>query len=83
MDLDSFLTFELVRGSEDSSPSDQLTFSVEVTEIRNDDLHFKIMFDNPLSISSGSSKDIMIITSQDEAFFSSMSSGRFIRVGTA
>ena len=82
LDLSKYLTFSIERGAEDSAPIDELQFTVKVADIKDDDLSFQIVFDDPAKVSIGSSKDIMTAKSSDQAFFSSLSTGFAIPVGT-
>ena len=81
-DLKSFMTFEVVRGAEDSATLEDLTFKVGSDGIENSLMKFKIKFDNPLKVSIGSNKDKMIITIVDGSFFADEKSGKPIPPGT-
>ena len=71
--LSNYLTFEIERGAEDSADGEDLAFEVASEQISNDQLNFRLSFENPLKVSIGTRKDIMIITIVDDAFFKSQS----------
>ena len=81
-DLMEFLQFEIERGADNSAPVQNMTFSVNSTEVSGSNLHFKAIFDNPLEISKGSAKDVLIITSKNAAFFANVETGATIETGT-
>ena len=68
-DLSDFMTFEIQRGAEDSADSEDLAFVVTSAEIENNMLNFKLEFENPSKVSTGTRKDIMIVTIMDDSFF--------------
>lgn len=80
--LDNFLTFAVVRGDEDSASIEDLSFSVRVGGITDGMLSFKMKFDQPLKVSIGSEKDLMIATIVDGSFFASGETGMPIPPGT-
>ena len=70
-----FLNFELQRGSEDSAEIDNLGFTIQSAGLEGDLLKFLIIFDDPIQVSIGSKKDMMVTTIIDGSFFSSYSNG--------
>ena len=70
-DLTKFLNFELQRGSEDSAEMKNLGFTIESSGLEGDLLKFVIVFDDPIQVSIGSTKDMMVTTIIDGSFFSS------------
>ena len=80
--MDSFMTFKIVRGGEDSAPVEDLGFEVMSDGIDAGMLMFKLKFDHPLKISIGSEKDKMVSTIVDGSFFSSEENGMSIQPGT-
>ena len=67
--MDSFMTFEVVRGGDDAAPLELLTFRVESAGIETGMMNFKFIFDNPLMVSIGAEKDKMVATIVDGSFF--------------
>lgn len=76
------MTFAVVRGDEDSASIEDLSFSVRVGGITDGMLSFKMKFDQPLKVSIGSEKDLMIATIVDGSFFASGETGMPIPPGT-
>ena len=70
-DLTKFLNFELQRGSEDSAEMENLGFTIQSAGLEGDLLKFTIVFDQPIQVSIGSTKDMMVTTIIDGSFFSS------------
>ncbi len=70
-DLSQYLKFEVQRGDEDSADSEELSFNVVSKELKNDFLYFDLEFENPTKVSTGSQKDVMVVTIEDDAFFMS------------
>lgn len=60
--LSNFLVFGIKRGGEDSAEVDDLGFDVESGGLENNLLKFQLKFDNPLAVSMGSEKDMMVAT---------------------
>ena len=48
------MSFALVRGDEDSSDPEKLTYQVGIDYLEDDKLYFKMKFDNPELVSLGS-----------------------------
>lgn len=76
------MTFEVVRGGEDSAPLDKLGFTVNAGNLKANGLSFKLVFEYPLMVSIGSQKDKMIATIVDGTFFASSDTGLPIPPGT-
>ena len=76
------MTFTVDRGSDDSASIDLLGFEVASTGIKDSILSFKIVFDDPNSVSIGEVQDSVTATIVDESFFASKDSGLSITSGT-
>ena len=75
------MSFKLRRGSEDSATPEELKFYVSVEKMEGDKLYFKIKFENPTKVSSGSKKDMLVATIEDISFFCSADSEASIELG--
>ena len=60
--LDSFLAFSIQRGAEDAAKPEDLGFTVKSAGLENSLLLFHLEFDDPLKVSTGSQKDLLIAT---------------------
>ena len=80
--MNSFLTFEVQRGSEDSAKTEDLGFMVLSAGLENNLLKFEIEFDDPEQVSIGYNKDIIVTTIVDGSFFSSEQNGLPLEPGT-
>lgn len=74
-DLSKYLSFMIAPGSEDSAAPEELNFSVHSISVENELLYFKLKFDNPLKVSTGSLLDTMQITVEDASFFTVLDDG--------
>jgi hypothetical protein len=81
-DLSAYMTFEVVRGDEDSAPLEKLGFTVNAGNLKADGMAFKLIFDYPLMVSIGAKKDKMVATIVDGSFFASSDTGMPIPPGT-
>ena len=76
------MKFEVERGADDSATAEKLRFTVFSAEIDESNIYFELAFDNPLEVSIGATKDLLMITIVNEAFFSNMKNGKTIPAGT-
>ena len=74
-DLSKYLSFVVARGSDDSALPEELNFSVHSISVENELLYFKLEFENPLKVSTGSLHDTIQITVEDVSFFTVLDNG--------
>ena len=75
------MSFQLRRGGEDSAIPEELKFDVFVDRMEGDKLYFKMKFENPNKVSTGSKKDMIVATVEDISFFCSADSEASIKLG--
>ena len=63
--LSNYLVFSIKRGSEDAAEVEDLGFTVQTVGLENRLLNFVLRFDNPIAVSMGSEKDMMVATIVD------------------
>ena len=68
-ELSDYLSFVLRRGSEDSADRESLEFEVSVQRTLTDEIFFRIHFENPSKVSTGSKLDQLVVEIEDEEFF--------------
>lgn len=81
-DLSKIIAFELRRGDDDAAPPKDLDFLVSVDRRDSKEIHMKIKFDNPGSVSTGSKPDVVVAEIRDAYFFSSTDGPSLIKKGT-
>ena len=69
------MKFGVIRGGEDSTPAEDLTFNVTTVGVEADQAIFAVQFDNPTLVSIGSNKETISIEVVRPEFFSSANSG--------
>ena len=74
--LARFMKFDLIRGNRDSPDISRFKFSVQIDKFTEAALVLSFDFVYPLSISMGSSPDIMRITVTDPSIFISKATGK-------
>ena len=81
MDLSSIVQAEIERGSELSAPYSKLGFNVLIDEYTPRSITFRVKFENPLSVSTGTEPDTMKLKFVEPDLFVAKETGESLDMG--